>query len=348
MLVNMYKRFRKLTGALTGVMVFVFALSVILAACKSDNGLPVEDEETGSAAVQRRLDNEQLVALAVSRVFDSKGVSAGSSSSGMKKAASFSITKLNEDEKISYIKYDFDFLQIDDAIRFVAKEIDFPFLNEICGEGEIEVFLTSFSTYLYADETRDINHLNLYIKDDLIVFRGDLGLYSCMSNGGSFSSGMNSLIEYSSHKRFGDNSIEKDLTPPFYQFFIKTENGGTPSLAFSISDNFGAPPVQSLNWTALEGGDIFGSNELFTPAELYDMPQVSQQCTITDVSNGYFLVSSQFNLEKLYFDEHTLFFKGDQPATSEDFVIGDVISVTFNQPYKKYNPKDVLANIIKK
>jgi hypothetical protein len=283
-------------------------------------------------------------------VFDSKGISAKSFSPNTEKVA-YQPTKLSTDNGTPHIKYAFDFIEINDAISFIADKIDFPFLNEICGEGEIEVFLTSFKTYVYADETKDANKLQLYIPDDLIVFRGEWGIYSCMNNGGAveyddMGNMMSDLVGYSSHKRFNGNAIEKDLTPPIYQFFVKTENKVT-SLA-CLSSDFVGVPGHSAQWTVLEGGDVVSSDKLFSTEELCDMPETSQQCTITEVGEDYFLVSGKYNLGKIYFDEYTLFFIKDQSAEPANFAVGDKITVTFNQLYEKYNPKVVVANIIKR
>lgn len=329
----------------------VFALSFILTTCKSDaDELPVDTVELPS--VQRRLESERLVALAVCRVFDSKAVTLKSSSLDMKQATSLSITRLNEDEQTPKIRYAFDFVEINDAARFVAQGVDFPFLNEVCGNGVIEVFLTTFNTYVYADETKDVNNLQPFINDGLIVFRGEWGIYSCMDNSGSWryddmGNMVSCLIEYSSHKRFGENAVEKDFTPPLYQFFVKTENNMT-SLACRASNAVGVPPDQSQQWTTLEGGDIVSNDDLFSTEELCDMPEISQQCTITGIGGDYFMVSSNSNLEKLYFDEYTLFLADEQPAESADFEKGDAVTVTFGQPYERYNPKVALANKIVK
>ena len=344
------QKFGKINDTFSCVMIFVFALSFLFAACKSgEDELPGEDPPELTIG-QRKLGNEQLVALAVCRVFDGKGVSVKSSFQNMEKGAYWSVTKSNTDDNPLQIKYAFDFVEINDVICYIAQKIDFPFLNEICGEGEIEVFLTSFNTFIYADESEDKNNLQPYITDELIVFRGEWGMYSCMMNSGSYDYDdmdnlIYSLIGYSSHKRFDENAIEKDFTPPFYQFFLKTENN-LKSLTCYVSDEIGIRPDQSVQWTILEGGEIISSDELFSTEELCDMPQISQQCTITGIGEDYFMVSGERNLEKIFFDEYTLFFAGDQEAESTDFAKGDVVTVTFNQPYERYNPKVAMANKI--
>ena len=165
--------FTKVYGAIFGVMILSFALT----ACKTDaDELPTEEQP--ELTVQRRFDGERLVALAVCRIVDRKSISGKSFSQDLKQASYLPRKRFNTEDQTPYIKYDFDFIQIDDALRFIAPKIDFPFLNEICGEGEIEVFLTSFKTFVYADETKDVNRLEPHIFDDLIVFRGEWGMYT--------------------------------------------------------------------------------------------------------------------------------------------------------------------------
>ena len=352
---KMNQWFEKARNAFFGVMALIFALSFFMVACNSgEDGLPEENKEgqTELPTVQRKLEGEQLVALAVCRVLDGKGMSAKSLSSDLAKKSRLSINKLNTDDNPLRIKYVFDFVEINAAICYIAQGIDFPFLNAICGDGEIEVFLTSFNTYRYADETKDENHLQHDISDGLIVFRGEWGIYSCMNNSGWFEHDdwdnmIYSLSEFSSHKRFGENAVEKDFTPPLYQFFVKTENNLT-SLACVASNEVGYFPPQYLQWTTLQGGETVSSENLFSMEELTVMSEMTQQCTITDIGKSYFMVSSEYNLQKVCFDEYTLFFAGNEPVESTEFATGDVVTVTFNQPYEKYNPKVAMANQIVK
>ena len=335
--------FGKVHGAFFAAMMFVIALFFGSSACQSGvDDLPPEEEQPELPMVQRRLDNERLIALAVCSAFDGNGLSTKGSSHDQRQLSQLPIKSLSADDQIFYLKYDFDFVQINDAVYFVAPDIDFPFLNELCGEGEIEVFLTSFNTFVYADETKDINHLQPYISDKLIVFRGEWGIYSCMDNGMSLN-----IMEYSSHKRFGETSIEKDLTPPIYNFFVKIETDET-FLACGASNFIGLPPDQSVQWTTLYGGEVMSSNDLFSAEDVADMPKMSQQCTITEVGEDYFVVNGEYNLEKIYFDEYTLFFIDDQSAEATGFTKGDEITVSYDQLYERYKPKVVLANIITK
>ena len=348
--------FEKVRNAFFGVMMSVMFLPFLLVACNSgEDGIPEENEEgqTELPTVQRILGGEQLIALAVCRVFDGNGMSAKSFSNDLAKNSSLSINQLNTDDHSLRIRYVFDFVEINAAICYIAQGIDFPFLNAICGEGEIEVFLTSFNTYRYADETKDENRLQPYISDGLIVFRGEWGIYSCMNNSGWFDhddwdNTIYSLSEFSSHKRFGENAVEKDLTPPLYQFFVKNENNLTSLACNVVVDKDGNFQNKPLQWTILQGGETVSSENLFSMEELTVMSEMTQQCTITDIGKSYFMVSSEYNLQKVCFDEYTLFFAGDEPVESTEFATGDVVTVTFNQPYEKYNPKVAMANQIVK
>ena len=336
-------RFEKARSAFFSVVILGFALSFILAACNSNpDELPPEEKPEEKleepTIVQRQLGSEQIFALAVFRVFDGNG----KSSSGVSfKSSSQNITRFNT----SSIKYDFDFVEVYDAFRFFAPKIDFPFLNEICGDDEIEVFLTPFTTWVYDER----ENLEPFISDTLIVFRGELGIYSCMLNSGSSEPGLYEMV-FSSHKRFGKDAIEKDFTPPVYEFSLKMENSFTLySLGCKVMiDKDGNFTNQSFQWTTVQGGDFVSSNHLFSPDELTLLPETSQLCTITGIGADYFLVSGEHNLEVVHFDEHTLFFAGKDAAKSTDFAVNDVITVTFYKLYDRHNPKIAFANKIVK
>jgi hypothetical protein len=332
--------FEKVGNAFFSVVILGFALSFILTSCKSKDDIPAE--EPTELTVQRWLRSEHLLSLAVCRVYDGTGRSLKTSDGNMEKSSLFSINRLNTDEQYPSIRYEFDFLKIDAAIHFLARGVNFPFLNEICGKGEIEVFLTGFNSYVYADETKDENRIRDLVSDGLIVFRGELGIYSCMLNSGG------EYAVYSSHKRFAGNAVEKNFTPPLYEFYIKTENKRTSLACNVVIDKNGNYQNNPLQWTNLQGGDVVSSDKLFSTVELSNVPEISLQCTITGIGEDYFLVSSESNLEKLFFDEYTLFFADEQPAKSTDFVEGDMVTVTFDRLFERYNPKVALANKIEK
>ena len=327
--------FEKTKNVLFSVVILGFALSFVLAACKSDTDeLPQEEQPD---IVQRQLNSEKIFALAVFRVFDSINKSGSYVSL---KSSSLNMARV---KNTSNIKYDFDFVEVYDAYRFIAPKIDFPFLNEICGDGEIEIFLTPFTTFL-SDEN---DNLKPFIGDTLVVFRGELGIYSCMLNSGSYSHGIYEMV-FSSHKYFGKDAIKKDFTPPIYEFSVKMESSlAITSLGCKMMiDNDGNPTNESFQWTVLEGGDFVSAKHLFSPDELTVFSETVQQCTIISVGKDYFRVSGEHNLEIVYFDNYTLFFAGKDMAQSTDFSVGDIITVTFDKLYDRHNPKVTIANKI--
>jgi hypothetical protein len=125
----------------------------VFSACQSDPADLPEDDPADLTAVQRHLDHQQLIAFAVFRVFDDQSFGGKSFSPNMKNNAGQAVKSLTADNPVPKIKYRFDVIKIYDALQYFAQEVDFPFLNEICGYGEIEVFKTPFMTYIYDDET---------------------------------------------------------------------------------------------------------------------------------------------------------------------------------------------------
>jgi hypothetical protein len=56
------------------LFVFIFTLSLFFTACQSDTIKPPEDKLSELAYVQSRFQNEQLIVLAVCKVFDGNGM----------------------------------------------------------------------------------------------------------------------------------------------------------------------------------------------------------------------------------------------------------------------------------
>ena len=147
--------YRKTGNALLSVVILGFAMTIALTACKSeDDGYT---DELSEVNLQRWSRNEHLVALAVCRVYDGKAMTLKSSGGSLEDSSTSPLINPKSDVEYPSIKYEFDFIKIGDAVHYLARGVNFPFLNEICGKGEIEVFMTYFNTYKYADEKKDNN-----------------------------------------------------------------------------------------------------------------------------------------------------------------------------------------------
>ncbi len=314
----------------------------ILSACNSETETFRDSELSELSNLQR---HEQLVALAVLKAFDNTGQSV-KSAPAENTPVSYRTTSGYDNPPI--LRYEFDFVEINNAMRYTAKRVDFPLLNELCSDGEIEIFLTSFNTFRYVgDLAIGEQFLTNDISDCLIVFKGDYGLYSCMMNSGSTQNGISETV-YSSHKRFGPNAVVKDFTPPLYAFHVKTENHQV-SLACQLTmDKDGTVLNHPLKWTKLQATGMVNKENMFSVNDLIAFSETSQPCTITETGSDYFVVKSKSYLKKVFLDEYTRYIAGGQPDIPAHFSEGDVITVTFNQLFSKYNPKVTLANSITK
>ena len=328
------------------MIAFIICCTALNTACQSDDVRIPDDGRTELKNVKRGLGKEQLISLAVCRTFDGQDVSLKSDFRDIKEALfSPAIRLMSDDQAGPNIRYEFDYIEIGNALQYTVDGIDFPLLNEICGKGPIEVFLAAFNTYVYAGEAENEKYLTPHISDALIMFKSELGIYACLNNGGSSVSGIEES-EYSSHKRLGQNAVEKDFTPPVYKFYVKTEQH-QKSLAYKVEiDENGILQNLPLKWVKLYEVAHSDSENIFSVNELCVLPETSQQCMITEIGKDYFLVSGQYNLQKICFDDNTLFVSGELPSRVADLAKGDVITVTFDQLYEKYNPKVVMVNKI--
>jgi hypothetical protein len=327
-------------------MIPMFAVSLFVMSCSNESN---EKEETRPENVKnvpmQRM--EQLIALAACRGFDDKGTSLkrfAQSAEGIFLPVNASASDNNGSIRT---RYAFDVIKIHDPVqRFVIQSEDFPYLNEICGEGEIEIFISRFSTFAYADETQSMDRLTDLFGDVAMIFRGELGTYwSMVNSGGDWGS------EYSSHKRLSGNTLEKDFTPPVYSFYLREEKGKI-MLGFRVTiyENGTINPshVEPQGWVELNG-DILSGENVYTMDKLADLPEISQQCTVVETGESYFMVKGDSGLKQVYFDEYTEFFKGSSPVTPGDIAAGDAIIVTFSKLYERYKPTIVIANkIVKK
>jgi hypothetical protein len=180
--------------------------------------------------------------------------------------------------------------------------------------------------------------------EPMIVFKSDLGIYSCIATGGGVASGVDASagyhIDFSSHKYLSEKALEKDVTPPVYPFTVRIKSNGV-TLEIPYVDDSETP---------LNNQQTVSSEELFSLVELSKIPEISVQCEVTGLGENYFTVKTNAtsNLEHVYFDEYTGFFIGDTSATYDNIAAGDVITVMYNKLYASYNPKSVVANKIVK
>jgi hypothetical protein len=341
-------------------MIIMSAASLLIVSC---NGIENQDEELNSEKeevrhVPNRMNVQQLLAIAVDKSFENsfkqqfatKGLVSGISPYQHVAGA----------DNILHVSYPYDSIKICDVVKFSCAGVKSPLVQEACGDGELEVFIASFAMFLSAEEEKaDVKSLNVDENillnmmggEPMIVFKSELGIYSCISNGGGLFDATgysNPYTEFSSHKYLSDKALEKNMLFPIFQFIVILSEDGKVILKTTGVDEYHSTTVYNSE-ILLSNQQTVSPQELFSLVELgSNISEVSLQCEVTELNENYFTItaSKDFNLERVYYDEYTGFFAGDKSATYADIAVGDVINVTFGKLYENYNPKSVVANKI--
>jgi hypothetical protein len=353
-------------------VVLLAGLSLFAESCnrnENQDEIPNNDNEkvqsvSDSPGRANRTNVQQLLAIAVDKSFENNVNEQLSTKSlfGQTVAENYPL----------HISYPYDYIKIYDVVKFSCAGVKSPIVQSICGDGEVEIYLASFALFKEADikeeqneekqekekenekqETDEIEYVllpgiersdltDMVFGEPMIVFKSDLGIYSCISNGGGVVSVINLYagyyIEFSSHKYLSEKALEKDATSSIYQFHV---NIRSDEVTLSI------PDVKDSE-IPLNNQQIVSSEELFSLIELNNIPEISVQCKVTGLAENYFTVvtNETSNLKQVYFDEYTEFFIDNTSTTSNSIAVNDMITITYNKLYGSYNPKSVVANKI--
>jgi hypothetical protein len=302
---------------------------------KTENDSGKDELPAVTVTAAKRGDVLPLIAIAAERSFEGTTKAAGSTVSVRPKT------------KAPAIRYEFDYIKINEATRFYTNELKIPIITATCGEGTIEVYFATFTLFVSNGGT----NLEIVAGDFMIVFKGELGMYCSMDNGTSLFEGLipelsDSAPIFSSHKFFKDGALEKNFDYPLYQFYVR--NLDSDKVTVACSAHTGDYEFTYTNWFPLYNKEKVNPDQLFSIIELSAMTEISVECKVTGIEEDYFIVETdnQFNLQKVYFDEYTGFFEGDNTVSSAQITVGDTNTVTFDKLYNSYNPKLVLANKI--
>lgn len=239
--------------------------------------------------------------------------------------------------------YSFDYVQINSAYKFsinvdditdtVAKEM----LEENCGVGELEVVVADFETFNDANGS-----LSSSVVDTMISLRGYNGYYTILLNNGSYNDSYDILV-FSSHKKLTSDSVEKDFTPPVLSIFLK-ETNNTKYVYFKSSDYLLSTSSydQSKAYKNIADIEYVDNNTLYSVLNITKLELKTITATVVEIDyeNNYFLVTSDGNLEYVFFDDNTTY------SSNGSILPGTVIHVTYNSLYSGYNPHSVIAFII--
>jgi hypothetical protein len=324
-------------------------VSLLIGSCSrtenQDEGLNSENEE--APYVPNRTNVQQLLAIAVNKSFENgfnQPVSTKAFVSDMSR-----YQPVAGEDHVLHISYPYDYIKIYDVVRFSCAGVKSPLVEAICGDGEIEVLIADFALFVNPEEADADADENMMIGEPMIVFKSELGIYSCIANGGGLTDATDIssdyYTEFSSHKYLSDKALEKEFIYPVFQFIVKYENGKVTLKTTGTNEEYSttvyADEIPLSNQQAVSPQELFSLVELGS-----NIPEASLQCEVTELNENYFTVKtgSDFNLESVYYDEYTEFIIGGKTATDADIAVGNIINVTFGKLYENYNPKSVIAN----
>jgi hypothetical protein len=346
-------------------MVIILGASLFIESCNK-NEIENKNEERNSENeevqyVPNRISVQQLLAIAVDRSFENNFQQQPSTKGSVRDINKYR-TVAETNEPILHISYPFDSIQINKVVKFSCEGVKSPIVEAICGDGEFEVFIASFFLFINTEteekeevvevKSSNINGdilRNVMIGEPMIVFKSELGIYSCIGNSGGvidmtdYSAGF--YTEFSSHKYLSDKALEKDGSYPVFQFIVTSTKDGSVTLKTTSIE----PALTVLaDAIPLSNMQTVNAQEIFNLVKLSNIPEASFQCEITGLYENYFTVKTDedSNIETVCYDEYTKFYIGDRNATYTDIAEGDIITVTYGKLYKNYNPKSVIANKI--
>ncbi|MDR0395664.1 MAG: hypothetical protein LBH77_10945 [Tannerella sp.] len=335
---------------LVAIPVLAFVLLFSFVSCDDDKDSPEENIVDTQEPLVTKIKRDALryIAVAAERSFE-----------GMAKSAlntGYSIRPGTREISNPRIRYEYDVIKITNSVRFSAEEFDIPVIREVCGEGEIEIYTAGFVLYVYEGEDKGLGEKPLVpmLGDEIIIFKGEWGMYCCALN--SWSAAPNSTNErmpgilgaysiYSSHKHFNGKALEKEYIYPLHQFYLDNKDGMYRIAALTDYDDNDYSVTQ---WYTLSNRGEVNPDRFFDMAELSALPDVSQQCKVTGIGEGCFFVETdgESALKKVYFDEYTEFVINGASASYENVTVGDMLNVRYEKLYESYKPKYVVADII--
>jgi hypothetical protein len=335
-------------------------MSVVSLFIESCNRNENQDEELNNEEkvqyAPNRQNVQQVLAIAVDKSFENSLKQQSLTKGSVSDITPYKLVA-ETNTPILHVSYPYDYIKIYNVFKFSCAGVESPVVQAICGDGEIDIFIADFGLFDKTEET-DMN-LNspeigepiladIMMGELMIVFKNDLGIYSCISN----SAGVIDLTapsgyynEFSSHKYLSDKALEKNIIYPIYQFIVKLIDGKVTLKTTGIDYNtvIYADDIPLYNQQAVSAQELFNLIELNN-----NIPEISLQCEVIGLFENYFTVKTDndSNIEVVYYDEYTGFFIEDKDATSADIHVGDVITVMYSKLYESYNPKSVIANKI--
>jgi len=294
-----------------------------------------------------RMNIMDLLAIAADRAFEQSN----------EKISSRCVTSNSATDKAAS-----DLVKIHRVVHYSLENIKFG-IGGIGGGDKIDILVADFDIIQNAEETKQQAGI---LNEVVIVFKGESGIYPYLLKS------INHTSEYDewffSDKMSIENYevIERGVRfCPSFQYYLKIEKAsGIALFRQSIINDcpldieIMMPPPEVEDWVKLSDPQIIDTGVTFNTSDLCIMPQMSVLGTTfykgtyapyggkdyIDIRTG-----NEYNLTRVYFDEHTQLFDkiyGTTPITYEDLIVGDseALEITFDKLHENYNPREVIAN----
>jgi len=243
-----------------------------------------------------------------------------------------SFLKLNE-ALHPKLEYPFDTIKITDPFRFEieVEEGSNNIIETLVGSGNIEVIVS------YIDLIVDECFLRPY-SEEIIILRGPLGVYSCLTNGGSFDPEQGiTTKEFSSHKYIEGMNIVKEKRTEDFKFFIRFQNDLPINLDIDYwyYSNPSSFNILESSYSQVNRFDLYQIDNLFSATE------VNIKTTVDKIlyNSINFLEVGNYNFRNGIIDEYTLITGEDGTVYSfSDLTIGTEVIITYYKFYDEFNP----------
>ena len=325
----------------------------------------VENKDKDLRELKSNLNSNRLLGLASFKEFDiPKETNKKTLKRNYRSNIIYKEDKMTEFTEFYKSSYPYDYIKIHNATKFEFElkedncDEGLELIKQNCGYGILEVSIAYFSIYEIINS--NTGKLSLLETELMISFKGELGIYTCLTLGGKVSSNISGnngeehlYTVFSSHKRISSEEISKDLTPPIYCIMVD-ETIDSIQLTFHKGEKINHTQFLEMKNELshynvdLETVKTVEKDTLYDVYELAKFSETSQLCIIEefDLENKTIKVVSEQNLKIILIDSYTYYNSEGNVDVMSNLEIGVEIEVYYDYLYDGYNPLSVYGNNI--
>ncbi|MDE7214108.1 MAG: hypothetical protein K2N42_05970 [Anaeroplasmataceae bacterium] len=270
------------------------------------------------------------------------------------------VKELSDEEPTVIVNftYPFDYVKIHSAIKFsisIPEDTEDEALEMIeasCGLGDLDVIIADFSTFVYDEEKE---YLYLSVQDHMITIVGKKGIYTILSNSGSYQYDQDKTYFseiYSSHKTIDPNGINKDFVPPFYGINVKYGYDGLYDVSFTKNENLATyDDFTSATKYAYDAKKVerVSRDTMYSVLDLTSYPQDWIEGVITSIEldrSCFTITTEKDSYIEVYLNKDTVLEDNliEMDSIWELLEIDTHIAVRYDCWYDGYEPTSVYAN----